>query len=212
MSNERKRLTVVAGTTLALVLSGASIAVAQTDPSVTAPGPGATAPDGGLTAHGGSSRRGPDWRGGRGLEGRGDRGSHGDMSGRVRGALSERFDSLVSQTTVRLDADGNVLTDKVEHGTVSAVADGSITIDLATGESATVATDANTSAFSWSADDRPSRTEVAIAGIAAGADVVVWSQGQDDGSFLARRVLVIPAAIDASTEGAAPEASPAAVG
>ena len=65
--------------------------------------------------------------GGRGMGG--DRGGFGGrgLGGDLGGGIVERFDNLVSQETVTLDADGNVLTSKVEHGTVTAVADGSIT-------------------------------------------------------------------------------------
>ena len=77
----------------------------------------------------------------------------------------------------------------------------------------TIATDANTSAYSWSTTDRPMRTETALADIAVGADVMVWSQSQDDGSFLAERVAVLPVVTDdAATDEVTPEASPAAVG
>ena len=214
MNTPRKRFAVVTGTALALVLSGASIVSAQTD--TTTP---QQVPLQGIEGIGGDQDalthgfRGD--RGGRGFggdeDGRGGRG----MGGGLRGAVLERYDGLVSQTVVRVDADGNVLTDKVEHGTVSAVADGSITIALATGESVTIATDANTAAFSWDTSGRPLRSEIAVADVAVGADVMVWSESQDDGSFLAQRVAVLPeaAATDTTTDdGTTPDASPAAVG
>ena len=164
------------------------------------------APEGDQGGRGG--RGGPGDVGG----GQGDMG-FGDM-GRGLG-IADRYESLVSQEVVRLDADGNVLTEKVEHGTVSAVADGSITIALPTGESVTVATDANTTAFGWDTTTRPARTEVAVNDIAAGADVLIWSQSQADGSFLAQRITVLPAAsADTTGTGTVPLAdpSPATVG
>lgn len=219
MSTNRKRFAAVTGTALALVISGASIVSAQTD--TTTPqqvplqgeqniggGQGFGDQDG--MTHGMGGGRG--FGGDRGFGGPGGRGMDGDLGGAVLG----RFEDIVSQTVVRLDADGNVLTDKVEHGTVSAVADGSITIDLATGESVTIATDANTSAYSWDTTGRPARTEIAVADVAVGADVMVWSESQDDGSFLAQRVAVLPAAstTDSGTtdDGSTPDASPATVG
>ena len=54
--------------------------------------------------------------------------------------------------------------------------------------------------------------EIAVADVAVGADVMVWSESQDDGSFLAQRVAVLPAAAttDSTDDSATPEASPAA--
>ena len=72
------------------------------------------------------------------------------------------------------------------------------------------ATDANTTAYSWSMTDRPARTETAIKDIAVGADVVIWSNSQTDGSFLAERIAVVPAATSATSPDASPAASPAA--
>jgi len=190
MSTDRKRLALVSGTALTLVLTGASIVSAQT-------------PD--TTAWGGDAGIGGmrDHMGGRGFGGRGDPGER----------FLGRYENLVSHETVTLDADGNTLIAVVQHGTVSAVADGSISIDLATGESVSIATDANTSAYSWSTTDRPARTETALADIAVGADVMVWSQSQDDDSFLAERVAVLPVMTDdTTTDEVSPEASPAAVG
>lgn len=210
MSTPRKRFAIVTGTALALVLSGASIVSAQTD--TTTP---QQVPLQGIEEIGGDQdalTHGPRGdRGGRGFGGDQDGRGRG-MGGGLRGAVLERYDGLVSQTVVRVDADGNILTDKVEHGTVSAVADGSITIDLATGESVAIATDANTAAFSWDTSSRPLRSEIAVADVAVGADVMVWSESQDDGSFLAQRVAVLPAAAttDSTDDSATPDASPAA--
>jgi hypothetical protein len=211
MSTPRKRFAVVTGTALALVLSGASIVSAQTDTTTPQQVPLQGIEDIGgdqdALTHGARGDRGGRGFGG-GQAGRGGQG----LGGGLRGAVLERYDGLVSQTVVRVDADGNILTDKVEHGTVSAVADGSITIDLATGESVTIATDANTAAFSWDTSGRPLRSEIAVADVAVGADVMVWSESQDDGSFLAQRVAVLPAAVttDSTDDSATPDASPAA--
>lgn len=214
MSTNRKRFAAVTGTALALVISGASIVSAQTDTTT----PQQVPLQGEQSIGGGQGFDDQDGMthgmGGRG----GDRGGFGGrgMGGDLGGAVIGRFEDIVSQTVVRLDADGNVLTDKVEHGTVSAVADGSITIDLATGESVTIATDANTSAYSWDTTGRPARSEIAVADVAVGADVMVWSESQDDGSFLAQRVAVLPVATttdDGTTDdGTTPDASPATVG
>lgn len=200
MNTNHKRLAFVSGTALTLVLTGASLVSAQT--------PDATRARGGDPGIGALHGQGMGDMGGRGGRG-GFRGGMGGDMDRGEGILG-RIDNLVSQETVTLDADGNTLISLLQHGTVAAVADGSISVDLATGESVTIATDANTVAHSWSTTDRPARTEIAVASVAVGADVVVWSQSQDDGSFLAERIAVVPVAITA--DSVTPEASPAAVG
>lgn len=232
MSTERRRLALVAGSTLALVLAGAGIVSAQS----ASPAPTTTTPsrqtvplkgDDGWSNDGWSNGRG-DQRGHGGRDGgRGGRGDRGDRGGFGQGpqgdprggrgwgdgemvqGLGRAIDGLVSQEVVRLDADGNVLTSRLQHGTVTANADGSLTITLATGEAATVTTDATTQAFDWSTTTRPMRSEIAVSAVAAGADVIVWSQSQADGSFLAQRIAVLPAATPAAP---AASPSPAAVG
>lgn len=203
MNTNRKRLAFVSGTALTLVLTGASLVSAQT-PDTTTPRGG----DAGMGALHGPGMGDMGGRGGRGGFG-GDMGGGGDRGEAILG----RIDNLVSQETVTLDADGNTLTSRLQHGTVSAVADGSLSIDLATGESVTIATDANTAAYGWSTTDRPARTEIAVADVAVGGDVVVWSQSQDDGRFLAERIAVVPVMADAAGDGSVtPLASPAAAG
>ena len=209
MNTNRKRLAFVSGTALTLVLTGASLVSAQTPSSPTVGSDSAN-----VTLHGpGQGDAGGPGRGdmgGRGFGGRGMDGGMGGMGGGMAEGILGQIDNLVSQTTVTLDADGNVLTSVVQHGTVTAVVDGSISIDLATGDNVTVATDANTTAYSWSMTDRPARTETAIKDIAVGADVVVWSNSQTDGSFLAERIAVVPVATSATSPDASPAASPAA--
>jgi len=206
MNTNRKRLAFVSGTALTLVLTGTSLVSAQT-PDTTTPRGG----DAGMGAQHGPGMGDMGGRGGRGgFGGRGgDMGGGGDRGEAVLG----RIDNLVSQETVTLDADGNTLTSRLQHGTVSAVADGSLSIDLGTGETVTIATDANTAAYGWSTTDRPARTEIAVADVTVGADVVVWSQSQDDGGFLAERIAVVPAVADATpADSVTPQASPATVG
>jgi len=208
MNTNRKRLAFVSGTALTLVLTGASLVSAQT-PSSTNLGGDSANPT--LRGPGQGDMGGDRGFGGRGFGGRGGMGGGmgGPGAGMVDGMLGQ-IDNLVSQTTVTLDADGNVLTSVVQHGKVTAVADTSISIDLATGDSVTVATDANTTAYSWSVTDRPARAETAIKDIAVGADVVVWSNSQTDGSFLAERIAVVPAAATTDGGSTTPDASPAA--
>ncbi|MFN8620232.1 MAG: hypothetical protein U0869_05740 [Chloroflexota bacterium] len=237
MSSDRKRLAIVTGSALALVLTGASIVSAQT-PDQNSTGTNGQAPQtvplqGGPDAqngaggqlNGGQLNGGP--QGGFGEHGRGPGGRGGDQGGfggqggpggdqglgMGRGmGIGQDVQDLVSQEVVRMDADGNVLTDRVQHGTVTANADGSLTISLATGDTATIATDANTSAYSWSTTGQPGRTEIAVADVASGADVLVWSESQSDGSFLAQRIAVLPAASASTTPDASPAASAGTVG
>lgn len=235
MDTHRTRLTIVAGSALALVIVGTGMVSAQSS----SPSPDTTSPQattvplkggpGMMNGQGnGQDMHGRGW----GDQGRGDRGGRMDPRGMGRSGhddgqgygqgfgrggaddqglgmgrgfdLVQGLDDLVSQEIVRLDADGNVLTERLQHGTVTTNADGSLTISLATGDTATVTTDANTQAYGWDTTSRPMRSEVAVADIAAGADVLVWSQSQSDGSFLASRITILPAAATA-----APSASPA---
>lgn len=138
-------------------------------------------------------------------------------------ALGQRFDTLVRiETTLDLPDQGIVVR-RQDHGTATTVADTGLSYSLANGETATVTTDADTVIVSVQASTgtRPFRMaadQIAVSDIAAGADVVVWSEGQSDGSFLAKRIVVLPAAAASSggTESPAqstapePSASPAA--
>ncbi len=112
------------------------------------------------------------------------------------------------ETTVQLE-DG-VVTRRVDNGTVSATSDTSLDYALATGESASVTTDEDTQvvAFTEQTVERRGHTrtrlapeEVALADIESGSQVVVWAQSQDDGTFLAQRIVIRPM-LDEATDAA----------
>jgi hypothetical protein len=203
MNTNRKRLAIVTGSTLALVLTGASVVSAQT-------------PD--MNGWGDGAGRGAQHAPGRG--GMGDRGFGGGFgeSDRGQAMLDEQRQLVRQELIVDLGTDGGIVTKRIEHGTVSAAADGSLTITLATGESVSVTTDADTKVQAIDLTERPFRTDAAIADVTVGSEVMVWSQSQEDGSFLASRVEILPAADATTTDDgtttpeASPEASPAAVG
>jgi hypothetical protein len=104
---------------------------------------------------------------------------------------------------------------------VSSVADASLDYALASGETATVATDEDTAVYALAEQtvewgrrglsmERLVPTQIELADIEAGASVLVWSGSEDGGEFVAERILVQPAADaedateEAGTEGDAP--------
>jgi hypothetical protein len=202
MNTHRTRLAVITGTALALVLGGASIVGAQTPGMAFGGDPGF----GAMHGRGFGGGMGDGGFGGRGFGDRGDRGAR----------ILERVDGLVRQELTTVDDDGAVTVQRVEHGTVSAVAEGSISITLPTGEAVTIVTDDDTDAYGWDTDDRPMREEIELTAIVAGDDVMVWSLSEDGAGFVAERVAVLPAETDddtdATDDSATPEASPATVG
>jgi hypothetical protein len=108
------------------------------------------------------------------------------------------------------EAEAGLVTRRVDNGTVSSAAGGSLDYSLATGESATVTTDDDTSVIAYSEQtveigrrgfsrDRLVPEEIELADIESDAEIVVWAESQDDGTFLAQRIVVQPAA-EADTE------------
>ena len=94
---------------------------------------------------------------------------------------------LVHGTVTVLDRDDKLVTLQLDHGTISAIGDGSITIAEAGGSSVTVATNADTRV-------RKDRKPGSLATLAIGDEVVVQSV-VDTGSATARRIVVpVPAA------------------
>jgi hypothetical protein len=99
---------------------------------------------------------------------------------------------------------------------VTGVTEASLSYTLATGESVTLTADADTmvAALGEGTTFRRFRVnvdEIELAEIAAGSEVVAWSVGQEDGSFVAQRIMVLPsetASDDAGTTDVT--ASPAA--
>ncbi|MDO8483463.1 MAG: DUF5666 domain-containing protein [Candidatus Limnocylindrales bacterium] len=102
---------------------------------------------------------------------------------------------LVHGTVTVLDRDGELITLQFDHGTISAIGDGSITIAEAGGSSVTLATTAE-------ARVRKDRKPASLSALAVGDEVVVHSV-LDAGSATARWI-VVPAHAPASaaTDGA----------
>lgn len=109
------------------------------------------------------------------------------------GDLARLRKHLVHGTVTVLDRDGKLITLQLDHGTISAIGDDSITVAEAGGSSVTVATTAETRV-------RKDR-KAALAALAVGDEVVVRST-VDDGSATARGIRVPPPAPPVATSGA----------
>jgi hypothetical protein len=134
--------------------------------------------------------------------GRGDRGGlfrdRLEMRGLVRGA----WDGLVrSETTYQTD-EGALVTQRIDNGTLSVATETSVDYTLATDEAATVALDEETQVIGFTTESvdfgrgferqRMVGESIAVTDIAAGSEIVVWASSQEDGSFLAQRIVVRP--------------------
>jgi hypothetical protein len=211
MFGSRRKAAILAAAALSLMVLGTgstfaqSITTAPTDPLATID------QDWGMGGwYGGDQLNAPDMWGGRG--GRGDqmgpmRGGRGDRGLGFRDY--ERVRQLVRQElTVDLGDQGGIVTQRLEHGTVTAASDTSLTISLATGEAVTVALDGNTRIVKL--PDFTTQTPGAnatAADLAASAEVLVTSKSQADGSYLASAVRILPAAAT-STDSTTPAATP----
>lgn len=190
MQMNRNRLAVVSGTTLALVIASTA--------SVAAFGP-----------------RDDDDRGfgpGDRLERRMD--DMGAMGGQMRDGLWAPMggaqDDFERREVTLQTADG-ISARRVEQGVVDAATDGSLTFTLGSGEtvSVTLGEDTQVVAFSeqtverrgWSRQ-RMVPTEVTPADIEMGAQVMVWSESEDDADFVAQRIVIQPAADETTSDAA----------
>lgn len=186
MTIPRWRLAITAGALIVLsAIGGGFVQAASASPAPAAasanPVTAAAAPAGPGTNH-------PPLLGER-VRGLRDRLRDGDL-GRLRR-------HLVHATITVLDRDGKVVTLQLDHGTVSAIGNGSITIAEAGGSSVTVATTTDTRV-------RKDRKPATLSDLAVGDEVVVRS-GVDGGSATARWILVPaprPAADEAGGGGA----------
>lgn len=109
------------------------------------------------------------------------------------GGLGHLRRHLVHGTVTVLDRNGKLITLQLDHGTISAIGDDSITIAEAGGSSVTVRTTAETRV-------RKDRKSASLAALAVGDEVVVHSI-VDGGSATARWILV-PPPVPASATGA----------
>ncbi|MFV2063442.1 MAG: hypothetical protein ACC726_08000 [Chloroflexota bacterium] len=220
MNFPRTRLLAICGATLALVVAGTAVASAHPSDRTDQRGPGRDRGDE-------QFQRGP--RDGKAMLGqRGGRrgGLHGEVNRGLRGAINDRLDSFVRRETI-LATDAGFVTRRIDNGTTTSSTDSSLGYTLANGDSASVTTDEETHvmAINAQADEivrrghvrtRSVPAEIALADIEDGSEVVVWAVSQEDGSFLAQRIVVRPerpatgedaAGEDAATEPANDSAS-----
>jgi hypothetical protein len=204
MNTSRTRLMAISGATLALVVAGTAVVSAHPD---------GDRGDRGERGERGRSAERFEHRGG-GIRGeRGERGRSaerferrgGGIRGELRQRISGQIDDFVRRETTLTTEDGTS-THRVENGTLDAATETSLDYTLSTGEtvSVTIGEDTNAIAFAvpeetaqregrrWFGGPRLRPSEVAVSDIEAGSPIVVWSQSQDDGSFLAQRVVVQP--------------------
>lgn len=223
MISTRRDLGFITAASMALVLGGSAAVVAQAPnggaapDAGSAPAIGAEAPDEQL--HRSGDRRGPSFRGRRGS--RGERGLPGrGFAGPGRLGIDQR---IIRSETIVDGGEQGIVTQRVENGTVAATGEGSLTIELANGESSEVAITDGTMilAVATPADDgfrgrRGLRARImpgSLDDVAVGASVNVASRSTDGGPFEAHRVVVRPmtdateAAIDAPDAGATDDAA-----
>ena len=179
MNRNSTRVTAVIGTTMALVMAGTAAVAAAPGDRDDRGGPRLKA---GMAGKMGAD--GPGMRGMRGLGG-------------MRGGL-EDFERR--ETTIQT-ADG-VTTNRVEQGALESAADDALTFSLASGETVTVVLDEDTQAVAFEEQEMTNRrgwtrtrmapSEIEVADIEAGAEIVVWSDSEDGADFVASRVVVQP--------------------
>lgn len=197
MKTTKRRLAGLATGILALSVAGAGIVAAHDQGMGMGPDGGRGFGPGQAEMHGG--------RGGRGM------GPGGFGIGEaLRDQLGAELGTFVRTESLFLAEDGTLTIARQERGTVTAVADGTLTYTLASGESVTVTTDAATETIAFSAE-RPYRDPVETAVVAVGDVVLVGSTSTADGSFLAHHVRILPpvpatetAPAEVPTETAAP--------
>ncbi|MEX1336007.1 MAG: hypothetical protein AB1Z66_11975 [Candidatus Limnocylindrales bacterium] len=190
--NKNTRVTAIVGTTMALMLAGTA--------AVSAAGP----------------RDRDDMRGfgGQGMPGRPGMGPMNDgplMGGMRMGAGLRGLDADVERVERTVQTADGTTTLRVERGVVDTATGTSLSFTLGSGEMVSVVVDDDTDAFAYEEQEVISRrgwsrtrlapTEVELMDIAAGAEIVVWSNAEDDAGFVASRVMVQPAdSADAADE------------
>lgn len=190
MQMNRNRLAAVSSATLALVIaSTASVAAFGPRDDDRGFGPG-------------------DGRVGRGM-------GHADgMRDRMWAGIAGGLDGFERREVTLQTADGTS-SRRVENGVVETATDGSLEFTLGSGEvvSVTFADEIAVVAFSeqtierrgWSRQ-RMLPAEVEVADIEAGARVVVWSESEDGGDFVAQRIVIQPTADEEDGATSAEEA------
>ncbi len=120
------------------------------------------------------------------------------------GALGGGMGDFERREVTVQTADGTTA-NRVEQGTVTTATDTALEFTLGSGEAVSVVIDGDTQAFELSqqsvevgrrglARERMVPSEIEVAAIAPGAEVVVWSDSADGADFVAQRIVVQPVA------------------
>jgi hypothetical protein len=188
MDKHKIRLTTIAGATMALVIASTAV----------------------VSAHPGDGRRGMDDEMGPMGMGRMD-GTFGmGPLGGLRGWAGD-----VERREVTIQTADGTTTERMEQGVVDSASDTSLAFSLGSGEAVTVTIDADTQVIAFEEDTVTTRrgwsrqllapTEIAATDIAAGADVVVWSDSADGSDYVAQRIVVQPQADETALDVSADE-------
>jgi hypothetical protein len=211
MGTHKTRLTIVTGTALALVVAGSAAVAAH---------PGGRDRDGDRGFARGQVERGAE-RGAFGDRSPRRGGALGAMRGGALGGMRGLTEDFERRETTLQTTDGTSVR-RVEQGTVDSASDTGLTYSLASGEIVTVVIDDDTQAVALSEQEVTDRrgwsrtrmlpSEVEVAGIEAGTEIIVWSDAEDGGDFTAQRIVVQPdgAAIADAEDGDGGDAADAA--
>lgn len=187
MQQHKTRLTMVTGATLALLVAGTAAVAAN----------GPRDDDRGFGFGQGRARFEAGWD---------DLGTRAQLRAGVMGQL-EDFErrEVITQT-----ADGTSAL-RVEQGVVESVSDSSLQFSLGSGESVSVTLDDDTDVIGveletvtmrgWSRE-RMVPSQIEPTELTAGDSVLVWSDSEDGGAFVASRIVLQPADDAADTEAA----------
>jgi hypothetical protein len=183
MNKNTTRLTMIAGTTMALVIAGTA--------AVSAAGP----------------RDRDDSRGKAGFGAK----QGGQMMPGARGMGGMRgLDTDVERTERTVQTADGITTVRVEQGVIDAADEASLNFSLGSGEAVTVAIDEDTKVVAFEETERTDRrgksrtrltpAEVEASAIEAGAEIVVWSDSEEGADFVASRIVVKPADTEEAEE------------
>jgi|GEM_PF-5711856 len=203
MKNQRIRLTAITGATMALVIAGTAAVSAH---------PGDDQRQRGFDRDNGRASIGAR-QGAKAMAGMRD-GMRGGIRDGMRDGIRAAIEDFERRETTVQTADG-ITTRRVEQGVIDSASEASLGFSLGSGEAVTVTIDDDTKIIAlneetvergrWSRQ-RMVPTDVDVAGIEAGANVVVWSDSEGDGGFVAERILIRPAADEDVDEMTADEA------
>jgi hypothetical protein len=152
-------------------------------------------------------------RGGPGMGG--DLGMGGMRGGPGMGGGLRGLDAEVERTERTVQTVDGTTTVRVEQGIVDSAADTSLSFSLASGEAVTVAIDEDTDVVALEEQEvmgtrgwtrtRMVPSEVEVDDLAAGAEIIVWSDSEDEADFVASRIVIQPAGAEAAEAAEATE-------